>query len=458
MPSPSLRVSIKEQDPTVRIKNFKEVCLGYSEEEALQEAMRCIECGSCIKGCPVQIDIPQFIHLIKEKKYIESVNKIKETNSFPGICGRVCPQEVQCELSCPIGKKGDPINIGKLERFVADWEKKNQQTQIIKIKKNSIKIAVIGSGPVGLTCAGELAKMGYDVTVFESLHLPGGVLRYGIPEFRLPRDVLENEIAYVKELGVKIEMNVLIGKTLTIDDLKEQGYQSIFIGVGAGLPSFLNVPGENLNGVLSSNEFLTRANLMYAYQNTEDYQTPINVKSPFIVVGGGNVAMDCARVAKRLGADVTVIYRRTEKEMPARIEEVEHAKQEGIKFHLLATPIEIMGQQGWIQKIKCIEMELTEPDESGRCRPVPKKGSEFEIDAHTLIIAIGQNPNPLIVRTLPALISTQKGTIQVDDNLMTSIPGIFAGGDIVTGAATVIEAMSMGRKAASSIDQWIKKG
>ncbi len=445
------QVKAKEQSPFKRIKNFDEVNLGYTEEEAIKEASRCIECGQCIKGCPVEINIPAFIHLIKEKKYNESNKKIKETNSLPGICGRVCPQETQCEVYCPLGKKGEPVAIGKLERFVADYAEKEGITEKINITSNHIKIAVVGSGPAGLTCAGELAKKGYSVTIFESLHLSGGVLRYGIPEFRLPHRVLDNEINYIKQLGVKIINNVLIGKSLTLKDLKDKEFKAVFIAVGAGLPSFMNIPGENLNGVLSANEFLTRNNLMLAF--SDESHTPIRAVSPVVVVGGGNVAMDSARVAKRLGAEkVIVVYRRTEKEMPARIEEVHHAMEEDIEFHFLTNPVEILGDEnGWIKKIKCIKMELGEPDESGRRRPVPIKGSEFTIDVNTLIMAIGQKPNPLISKSLPELEITKWGTIVANEDMMTSIKGVFAGGDIVTGAATVIAAMEMGRKAAYGI-------
>lgn len=451
------QVKIKEQDPKKRKNNFDEVCLGYTEEQAVEEALRCIECGQCMKGCPVQIDISGFIHLIKEKKFKEAIEIIKKTNSLPGVCGRVCPQETQCEIFCPLGKKGEPVAIGKLERFVADYAEKEGITEEIKIISNHIKVAVVGSGPAGLTCAGELAKKGYEVTVFESLHLSGGVLRYGIPEFRLPRRVLDNEINYIKQLGVKIINNVLIGKSLTLKDLNDEGFKAVFIAVGAGLPSFMDIPGENLNGVLSANEFLTRNNLMLAF--SEESHTPIRASSPVVVVGGGNVAMDSARVAKRLGAEkVIVVYRRTEKEMPARVEEVHHAMEEDIEFHFLTNPVEIFGDEnGWIKKIKCIKMELGEPDDSGRRRPVPIKGSEFIIDVNTLIMAIGQKPNPLISKSLPELEITEWGTIVAGDDMMTSIKGVFAGGDIVTGAATVIAAMEMGRKAAQGIENWIKK-
>lgn len=453
------KVEIKEQAPEERIKNFNEVCLGYTEEEAVKEAARCIECGNCIKGCPVQIDIPQFIHKIKEKDFLESIRIIKKTNALPGVCGRVCPQETQCEVPCPLGKMGDPIAIGKLERFVADYERMNNKVEIPEIKHNTLRVAVVGSGPAGLTCAGELARKGYHVTVFESLHLPGGVLRYGIPEFRMPNAVLDAEIDYIKKLGVEIIPNVLVGRSLTLKDLWDQDYKAIFLGVGAGLPSFMNIPGENLNGIYSANEFLTRNNLMLSYQYPERADTPIRATSPVVVIGGGNVAMDAARVSKRLGAEkVIVLYRRTEKEMPARIEEIHHAKEEGIEFQFLTAPIEFSGdEKGWLKQARCIRMELGEPDDSGRRRPVPIKDSEFIVPCKTAIMAIGQKPNPLLTKSLPELKTTKWGTLMVDENsMMTSLPGVFAGGDIVTGAATVILAMEMARKAADGIDKWIK--
>lgn len=458
MPPQLKAVPVREQDPVLRSGNFNEVCLGYNKEEALKEAGRCLECGQCVKGCPVSIDIPGFIRLIKQEKFGEAVDLIKTTNSLPGICGRVCPQETQCEMLCPLGKKGEPVRIGKLERFLADWEAQQERSAPPVVKTNGTRIAVVGSGPAGLTCAGELAKKGYGVTVFESFHLFGGVLRYGIPEFRLPRTILDREIDYIQKLGVKIVPNVLVGRTLTLQNLREEGYKSIFISVGAGLPSFMDIPGENLNGVVSANEFLTRNNLMLAYQYPEKAHTPIRYAPPVVVVGGGNVAMDAARVAKRLGAGkVIVVYRRTEKEMPARVEEVHHAMEEGIEFHFLTNPVAITDNgKGWAGRIQCIRMELGEPDQSGRRSPVPIEGSEFFMDAGTVVMSIGQKPNPLLPHSMPELKTGRKGTIVVDDNMMTSVPGVFAGGDIVTGAATVIAAMEMGRKAAAGMDEFVR--
>ena len=444
-----------------RIKDFEEVALGFSKEEAIAEAKRCLQCKKplCINGCPVQINIPKFIKEIAESKFSDAIKTLKETNSLPGICGRVCPQESQCEMFCILGKKGKPIDIGTLERFASDWEIQSQKSKVKSQKletQKPIKMAVVGSGPAGLTCAGELAKMGYEVTIFESLHKPGGVLRYGIPEFRMPRDVLDREIQYVKDLGVQIRCDVLIGRTYTVDELFEQGYKAIFIGSGAGYPQFLNIEGENANGVYSANEFLTRANLMKAHD--KNYHTPIKIGKRVGVIGGGNVAMDAARVALRLGAEeVYLIYRRTEKEMPAREEEKENAKEEGIQFKILTQPIKIKTDvQGWVKELECLQMELGEPDESGRRRPVPIEGSNFSIPLDTIVIAIGQTPNPLIPSYTPNLKTEKKGTIVIDENGATSIEGVFAGGDIVTGAATVIEAMGAGRKAAKAMDEYVR--
>ena len=446
-----------------RIKDFKEVALGFSKEEAIKEAKRCLQCKKplCIKGCPVQINIPKFIKEIAESKFSDAIKTLKETNSLPGICGRVCPQETQCEMFCILGKKGKPIDIGTLERFASDEGIKNEERRMkderrTNEKQKPINMAVVGSGPAGLTCAGELAKMGYEVTIFESLHKPGGVLRYGIPEFRMPRDILDREIQYVKDLGVQIRCDVLIGRTYTIDELFEQGYKAIFIGSGAGYPQFLNIEGENANGVYSANEFLTRANLMKAHD--KQYHTPIKIGQRVGVIGGGNVAMDAARVALRLGAkEVYLIYRRTEKEMPARVEEKENAKEEGIQFKILTQPVKIKTDaQGWVKELECLQMELGEPDESGRRRPVPIEGSNFSIPLDTIVIAIGQTPNPLIPSYTPNLKTERKGTIVIDENGATSIEGVFAGGDIVTGAATVIEAMGAGRKAAKAMDEYAR--
>ncbi|MBU0533855.1 MAG: NADPH-dependent glutamate synthase [Candidatus Omnitrophica bacterium] len=447
-----------------RIKDFEEVALGFSKEEAIAEATRCLQCKKplCINGCPVQINIPKFIKEIAEEKFSNAIKTLKETNSLPGICGRVCPQETQCEMFCILGKKGKPIDIGTLERFASDWEIKLDQRPKAKSQEpraknqEQVKLAVVGSGPAGLTCAGELAKMGYDVTIFESLHKAGGVLRYGIPEFRMPRDILDSEIQYVKDLGVQIRCDVLIGKTFSIDELFEAGYKAIFIASGAGLPQFLNIEGENANGVYSANEFLTRANLMKAYD--KQYHTPIKIGKKVGVIGGGNVAMDSARVALRLGAEeVYLVYRRSEQEMPAREEERENAKEEGIQFKILTQPVRIKtDDKGWVKEIECLQMQLGEPDESGRRRPVPIKDSNFSIPLDTIVIAIGQNPNPLIPSSTPNLKTGKKGTIEANEAGATSIEGVFAGGDIVTGAATVIEAMGAGRKAAKAMDEYIK--
>ncbi len=451
------------QDVKNRVKKFDEVALGLSEKEALTEAKRCLNCkkAACIAGCPVEINIPAFIRLIKEKRYDEAITKIKEKNNLPAICGRVCPQEDQCEKACILMKKGKAIKIGYLERFAADWGMKSKQStghnaQYKKHEKEKVKIAVIGSGPAGLTASADLAKMGYAVTLFESLHKTGGVLVYGIPEFRMPKKIVEYEVGLIRNLGVEIELNVVIGKTVTLDRLREEGFQAFFISTGAGLPYFLNIEGENLNGVYSANEFLTRTNLMKAYLFPE-YDTPITVGERVGVIGGGNVAMDSARSALRLGAkEVTIIYRRTEQEMPARIEEIENAKEEGIKLHLLTSPIKILGNGGSIEGIECVQNKLGEPDESGRRRPVAIEGSQFKIELNTLICAIGQGPNPLLLDTLPSLDLNKRGNISAGDDGATSMNGVFAGGDIVTGSATVISAMGAGKRAARAIDKHIK--
>lgn len=460
MPNMSLnKVKMPEQDPNVRNRNFLEVALGYTEEMAKEEAQRCLQCKNkpCVAGCPVNVKIPEFVKLVAEGKFEEAYNKIRETNSLPAICGRVCPQESQCEQFCVRAKKGESVGIGRLERFVADWYMANRETKVENVEKKNKKVAVIGSGPAGLTCAGDLAKMGYDVTIFEAFHAPGGVLMYGIPEFRLPKSLVQKEIDTVRQLGVEIKTNMVIGKVLSLDELMQEGYEAVFIGTGAGLPSFMGIPGENLNGVYSANEFLTRINLMKAYKFPE-CDTPVKVGKNVAVVGGGNVAMDAARSAKRLGAEnVYIVYRRSEAEMPARLEEVHHAKEEGIIFKLLTNPTKILGtEDGWVKGMECVEMELGEPDASGRRRPVVKSGSEHIIDVDTVIIAIGQSPNPLIKSTTPGL-ETQKwgGIIANEETGATSIEGVYAGGDAVTGAATVILAMGAGKKAAKAIDEYL---
>ena len=453
------RVPIREQDPKVRAANFEEVCLGYNEEEATAEASRCLNCknAQCVKGCPVAIDIPAFVHEVKEGNFKDASRIISEASALPAVCGRVCPQESQCEGKCIRGIKGEPVSIGKLERFVADWARENGvKPEPCKEKKDK-KVAVIGSGPAGLTCAGELAKAGYDVTIFEALHEPGGVLVYGIPEFRLPKQkVVAEEIENVKALGVKIETNVIIGKSTTIDELmEEEGFDAVFIGSGAGLPRFMGIPGETANGVFSANEYLTRSNLMKAFD--ESYDTPIKPGKKVAVVGGGNVAMDAARTALRLGAEVTIVYRRSEEELPARVEEVHHAKEEGIKFNLLTNPVEILvNEEGWVSGMKCVKMELGEPDESGRRSPVVIEGSEFEMELDTVIMSLGTSPNPLISSTTKGLDVNKRKCIVADEEFgKTSKEGVFAGGDAVTGAATVILAMGAGKAAAKGIDEYL---
>ena len=451
------------QDPKVRAHNFEEVALGYDEETAVAEAERCLHCKvpQCRKGCPVSVDIPEFIGKIKERDFDGAIDKIKEANALPAVCGRVCPQENQCEKYCVLAKKGESVGIGRLERFVADrYMDKNEEVKPIAFAEDAQKVAVLGSGPSGLSCAGDLAKKGYKVTVFEALHKAGGVLSYGIPEFRLPKDkVVKKEIENIEKLGVKFELDAVAGRLFTVDELmEEEGFDAVFIGTGAGLPRFQGIPGEGLNGVYSANEFLTRCNLMKAYKFPE-YATPIKVGRNVAVIGGGNVAMDAARTALRLGAEhVYIVYRRSEAELPARKEEVEHAKEEGIDFKLLNNPVEILGNEdGWVTGMKCIRMELEEPDEYGRRRPVPVEGSEFELDVDTVIVSIGTGPNPIIAHTTPGLATTKRGNIEADEeSCATSKPGVFAGGDIVTGAATVILAMGAGRKAAAAIDAYLK--
>ena len=453
------RVPVREQEPDIRNKNFDEVCYGYNMEEAQAEASRCINCKNplCVQGCPVSIDIPAFIQKIKEGDMKEAGKIIAKYSNLPAVCGRVCPQETQCEGKCILGIKGEPVSIGKLERFVGDWVIANEIEYEIK-EKNNKKVAVIGGGPAGLTAAGDLAKMGYDVTIYEALHKLGGVLSYGIPEFRLPKEkVVDKEIENLYKLGVKVVTNAIVGRTFTIDELLDRkGFSAVFIGSGAGLPRFMNIPGENYNGVISANEFLTRVNLMGA--NKSDYATPIKIGKRVIVVGGGNVAMDAARTAKRLGADTTVVYRRGEAELPARREEVEHAKEEGIKFHFLVSPIEVIGdEKGWVKEIRCIRMELGEPDESGRAKFSPIENSEFIIEGETVIMSLGTSPNPLIASTTENLkINRWKGIEADEETGRTSREGVFAGGDAVTGAATVILAMEAGKKAAAEIDRYLK--
>ena len=454
------RVPVREQEAKVRATNFDEVCLGYNEEEAVEEAQRCIKCKNpqCVKGCPVSIDIPGFIGAIENKDFEGAYNTISQYSALPAICGRVCPQESQCEQKCIRGIKGAPISIGKLERFTADWAREHGVKPTKAEKMNGKRVAVVGSGPAGLTCAGDLAKLGYEVTILEALHEPGGVLVYGIPEFRLPKeDVVKPEIENVKSLGVKIETNVIVGRTVTIDELlNEEGYDAVFIGSGAGLPKFMGIPGENANGVFSANEYLTRSNLMKAFR--DDYDTPIVAGKKVAVIGGGNVAMDAARTALRLGAEVHIVYRRSEEELPARVEEVHHAKEEGIIFDLLTNPKEILvDENSHVKGMKCVRMELGEPDESGRRRPVEVEGSEFVIDLDTVIMSLGTTSNPLITSTTEGLETNKWRCIVADEETgKTSKDRVFAGGDAVTGAATVILAMGAGKAAAKGIDDMLK--
>lgn len=453
------RVPIGEQEPQVRAANFKEVCLGYTEEEAVEEAKRCLQCKKplCVQGCPVSIDIPAFIKKITERDFKGAAEVIAKSSALPAVCGRVCPQETQCEGKCIRGIKGDPVAIGKLERFVADWSRENGFVPAAPEKTNGRKVAVIGSGPAGLTCAGDLAKMGYEVTIFEALHEPGGVLTYGIPEFRLPKNtVVRSEIDNVKKLGVKIETNVIIGKSVTIDELMdEEGFEAVFIGSGAGLPKFMGIPGENANGVFSANEYLTRNNLMKAF--CDDYDTPIAAGKKVAVVGGGNVAMDAARTALRLGAEVHIVYRRSEEELPARVEEVHHAKEEGVIFDLLTNPKEILvDENGYVKGMTCVKMELGEPDASGRRRPVEVEGSEFTMDLDTVIMSLGTSPNPLISSTTEGLeINKWKCIVAEEETGKTTKEGVYAGGDAVTGAATVILAMGAGKAGAKGIHEYL---
>ncbi len=456
------RQMMPEQDPKVRSTNFDEVPLGYTEEQAVIEAGRCLQCKKplCITGCPVDVNIPEFIKLITERDFIGAARKIKDTNSLPAICGRVCPQESQCESQCILGKKGEPVAVGRLERFVADYERNAGAVQIPEIPASSGKrVAVVGSGPAGLTVAGDLVKCGHKVTIFEGLHKAGGVLIYGIPEFRLPKDIVDAEISYLEKMGVEVVTNAVIGRGKTVDDLLDEGFDAVFLGVGAGAPVFMDIPGENLSGIYSANEYLTRSNLMKAYRFPE-YDTPIARGKNVAVLGAGNVTMDSARTALRLGAEnVTVVYRRTEVEMPARAEEAHHAKEEGVQFKLLTNPVEYIGDEnGWVKQMKCIRMELGEPDDSGRRRPVPIEGSEFVMDVDMVVVAIGTNANPVIPVTTPGLETNRRGYIVVTDEETgkTSREGVYAGGDIVTGSATVIMAMGAAKKAARAIDAYLK--
>lgn len=453
------RVPVREQDPALRATNFEEVCYGYNLEEATLEASRCLHCKNprCVAACPVGISIPEFIAALHAGDLQGAADTIARDSSLPSICGRVCPQETQCEGACVLGVKGEPVAIGKLERFVGDWKLEHGAPTVAPIPRNGHRVAVVGSGPAGLACASDLARMGYEVKIFEALHKVGGVLVYGIPEFRLPKErIVEREIEEVRKLGVEIETDVIVGRTLTVDSLLgEEGYEAVFIGSGAGLPRFMGIPGENLNGVVSANEFLTRTNLMHAYDR--EYDTPIYVGQRVVVVGGGNVAMDAVRTAKRLGAEATIVYRRSEKELPARTEEVHHAREEGIRFRMLTNPVEVLGdEKGWVRGVRCVEMELGEPDESGRRSPVVKPGSEFDIACDVVIMALGTSPNPLIPSTTAGLETTRRGCIVADAQGETTREGVFAGGDAVTGAATVILAMGAGRTAAKAIDEYIR--
>lgn len=448
------KVAMPVQDPAVRITNFDEVALGYTPEMAVEEATRCLHCKHqpCVSGCPVNIHIPDFIEKVAQGEFEEAYKIISLTSTLPAICGRVCPQENQCEKVCVRGIKNEPVAIGRLERFVADYHREHNDTPFEKPQSNGHKVAIVGAGPAGLTCAGDLAKLGYQVTIFEALHVAGGVLMYGIPEFRLPKEIVQKEISHLKELGVEIITNFIVGRSDSIDSFMEEGYEAVFIGSGAGLPNFMGLPGENLIGVYSANEFLTRINLMKAYQ--EDSDTPVQHPTKCVVVGGGNVAMDAARCARRLGAEVHIVYRRSMEELPARKEEVEHAEEEGIIFDLLCNPVRVIGDdQGWCKQIECIRMELGEPDESGRRRPVPIEGSNFTIDIDCMIMAIGTSPNPLIRHTTKGLEVNRKGCFICDEDGLTSRENIYAGGDAVSGAATVINAMGAGKRAAAAIDK-----
>ena len=460
-PKPKIKkeaVAMPKQKPKERVKNFNEVALGYDEVQAIEEANRCLQCvkPQCVTGCPVEVPIPEFIKCIREKRYDEGIAIIKAKNALPAVCGRVCPQEEQCQVTCVVGRIGEPVSIGRLERYLADWEREHGFQKPEKAKPTGKKIAIVGAGPAGLTAAADLVKLGHEVTLFEALHLPGGVLIYGIPEFRLPKAIVRNEVNYIVNLGVDLRLGNQVGRIHTIPELMKSGYEAVFIGSGAGLPMFLGVPGENLGGIYSANEFLIRVNLMKAY-NFPDYDTPLRLGKHVVVIGGGNVAMDCARSSMRLGAEVCLLYRRSREELPARHEEIENAEEEGLVCKFLAAPLRFNGdEKGWVKSMECRAMELGPPDASGRRRPIPIKGSEFTMETDTVIIAIGQTPNPIIQRTTEGLEANPKrGTIIVDENGKTSLDGVYAGGDVATGAATVISAMGMGKKAAKAIHEYL---
>jgi glutamate synthase (NADPH/NADH) small chain len=460
-PKPKIKkesVEMPKQKPKERVKNFNEVALGYTEEQAIEEANRCLQCvkPQCVGGCPVEVPIPEFIKCLRERKYAEGIAVIKSKNALPAVCGRVCPQEEQCQVNCVVGRIGEPVSIGRLERYLADWEREHGFQLPEKAKPTGKKVAVVGAGPAGLTAAADLIKLGHEVVMFEALHLPGGVLVYGIPEFRLPKVIVRNEVAYIEKLGVDLRVGNMVGRTHTIPELMKNGFEAVFIGSGAGLPQFMGIPGENLGGIYSANEFLIRVNLMKSYKFPE-YDTPLRLGKHVVVIGGGNVAMDCARSSMRLGADVCLLYRRSREELPARHEEIENAEAEGLVCRFLAAPLKFIGdEKGWVKAMECQAMELGQPDASGRRRPIPIKGSEFTMETDTVIIAIGQTPNPIIQRTTEGLeANPRRGTIIVDENGKTSLEGVYAGGDVATGAATVISAMGMGKNAAKAIHEYL---